>query len=364
MTDWIVIGAWLLVITGFGIGGIFGILGLYRKWKGWVIEVKKDYRNPDKRPQKFYAMVDKPDNSIRYYSSSMNPWQTRKVPLYDLSAWADSARHITVVRGVTGKPGDDMDVPIGLSLNSQAACNDYAKLMSDSITHILPFYDKCKEIDLRVGEIGAITVKRNGVNTKLAGTITRIDYRGAVFEYDTGKKDRKDEPIMKTIMLDHDNINEFKTMMDKEEKQRLSPLGYSNFFTTMFVMQKMGVRKVEDANVMTIPAKQSIANFINGNNEFVNEGLGLFEKHFFKFFALGFFLILALSVYFVINGNLQWNSGVTAQLIATHDAVCGGTAPSASSLQGTTTTTINPVTALQNRGNTNPVNVGGANNNG
>ena len=350
---------WIVLIAGLCIVGVFAVFGLWRKYKAWVYVIAKDYRNPDKGKTRYYAVIDKDDKSIKYFSNLFTPFMTRKVPLvYDPSSFSDDQKRVKLIRSPTGKPGDDMDVPIGLSLNSQAAALDYAKGVSDSVTYLLPFYDKCKQMDLRVGENVVIEVKRKSKNLeKINGMITEINHLGVGFTYQDGVKNEK--PIMKTVMLDYDNLPELKSTMKLEDKQKLKPLGYSNFFTDSWVMQRFGIRKVEDANIITIPGKTAIAQFVNGSNEFVKEGQSFVERHIGAILGMMCMVLFGLATIFVFYGANSFYAGITADIgalassLGVHVPAAAGSTASAGI--GTTTT----IPLISNNGSVSPVNIGG-----
>lgn len=330
--SYLILGLEGLIVIMVVICGSLGCLGLWRKMKAVPIEVMKDYRNPSRKPTSYYGMVDKRDGSIKFFARSIDFSFTRKIPIFDLNAWKDPKGKVKGVIGVSGRPGDDMFVPYGTALLSQAAANDYAKTVSDSVTNIMSLYEQCKKMDLRVGEQAQIEVKKGKQTEKLKGTISKINYLGVVFTY-------MNSPMAKTIVLSAEDVGELKPILSQEQKQVLKPLSYSDFFTEEWVMQKMGIRRVENASIMTVAQKQAIANSINNNNEFINDGRGFLEKHFAIVISLVALLFIGVMFMLGFYGANTFYSGVIGDVSALASNLgVHGTAVATSGATGSTTT--------------------------
>lgn len=346
--------AWGILIIALCILGFFGVWALWRKFKAYVFIIVRDYRNPDKGSFKYYAVPNKDDKSIKYYNNLFTPWMSRKVPLvYDPAAFADDTKRVRLIRSPTGKPGDDMDVPIGLSLNSQGAARDYARMVSDSVSYMIPFYEKCKKLDIRIGESAIIMAKRRGVTEKINGTITGASFLGIDFSYQNGL-DEKGKPIIKKVLITEDQVDELKLTMTSEDRKKLDPLGYSDFFNEEWVMQKFGIRKVEDANIITIPSKTAIAQFNTGNNEFIKDGQGFFQKNIGAVLGLMCLVLFGVAVLLAFYGGNTFYAGITAD-VAGYQATHSG--PATTILA--TTTIPQATTTIGANGSTSPVNIGG-----
>ena len=355
--DTTTLAIWILLIIGLCIIGIFVALAVWRKIRAFNLHVMKDYRNPGKAVQKFYVIKDIKTKSLDYYSNLLTPWATRHVPLYDIGAYADANKVVKVIRSPTGRAGDDMDVPIGVSLNSQAAAGDYAKMLSDAVTNMMQFFDICKKEDFRIGEIvewepaqppapvaSSVMSMVNGawqrnepavpVQNKFTAKIIAITYDGITIEYSNPAYDVNIAGSKKYLAhkVPSADYTELAHTMKSKDKLALEPLGYSDFFTERFVMEKFGIRKVEDASVITIPQKTAIASLSSRANEFIMDRAGFLEKHASLLVGLMILLFAGLTAIFVFYGANTFYAGITGDIASL--------VPAGAHLAGQPTTTI------------------------
>jgi hypothetical protein len=305
--------AWLILLGGLLTFGCLGMLGLWRKYKAYVYHVR-DFRSGSDKLKKYYVIADKNDKSLKYYNNLFTPWMTRKVPLvYEPGSFAIDGKHVRLIRSPTGKPGDDMDVPIGTALNSQASAMDFMRKLSDEISVALPIYNTFKTHDYRIGERGTVEFVVRGKNGKLGdvksldATITGVARDGITVSYElAGKKQAR--------TLREDEIQEFKSSMSRQQKLTLPEFDYSDFFTAEWLMQRFGITRVEDASIITIPSKQAIARFNSGGNEFVKEGAPWLERHSGVVIGVLILFVAGLTAYFVMQGGTAFYQGIAGDV--------------------------------------------------
>jgi hypothetical protein len=255
MSNLYVYAAIVLLIIGVLIVMTIGIIVFIRKRKAYVLSIEKDYRNPQSGRRTFYALYN---SKVKYYElyNHILAWKPeRGLANVDLKAFVDNFGRVRCIRSPTGKPGDDMIVPIGLALNGQAAAADAAQKLSDGATEIL--------------------------------TKAGLAYKKLQSVKDIAK-------------------------LTKEELDTLfSPATVDLFkksFTAEWVMKTMGVPRVEDASVITIPQKNAIASLNTRANEFIIEHASWFESHYQVFIGILSVVIVAVSMVLIFYGASNYFS--------------------------------------------------------
>lgn len=337
---------YVLLFAVFLSVAIAASFGLWRKHKAYIGHLRIDYRNPSSGGRSYYIVPDTKTKTLDYFTSLLSLKAVKYAPMvYDIASFSDDKKNVNLIRSPTGKKGDNLDVPEGRSLNSQAACANYASLMSNSVTNVMEFYDICKKADFRVGEMVSWIPKKKNSSETIA-KIMRISYDGIAIAYPNpeyqsniqGNKSVDGIPKLLNKVFDFENYKELKQTMSLIDKKNLDPIGYNNFFTGEWVMVTGGIRKVEDANVITIPTKQAIAQSISNTNEFVLDRSGFLEKHSGLIIGLLILTFTGLTAMFVFYGANSWQTGMTADITAYAAQLGLGHAGAIA-----TTTTIAPV---------------------
>lgn len=248
-TNLYVYAAIVLLIIGVLVVLTIGIIAYVRKRKAYVLSIEKDYRNPQSGRRTFYALYN---SKVKYYELYNNilSWKPeRGLANVDLKAFVDNFGRVRCIRSPTGKPGDDMIVPIGLALNGQAAALDVAQKLSDGVTGIL---------------------------TKAGLAYKKMQ-----------------------------NVKDISSLSDEELTQLFSPATIDLFkksFTADWVMKTVGVLSVEDASVITIPQKNAIASLNTRANEFILEHASWLESHYQVFIGIVSIIIVAVSMVLIFYG--------------------------------------------------------------
>ena len=300
---------WGMLVIGILIVLCIGGFALWRKQKAYRFVVEKDYRNPQAGRKKWYAVPDMGAKAIRLYNNLVTPWPAKNVPLFDINAFADSDKTVHLVRGVTGRPADDMLVPMGLTLLSQAAAFDYAKDVSNAVGSLMQLYDAVDENHLRIGDTCEYVVD----NKTISGKITKVDYTGAVFSY-IESFSADGSPNYERYLLGVKELASLTVTTPQENKDLLDVVGYSDFFSTEWVMKTFGIRRVEDANIVTIPQKTAVASLASKANEFVINRSGFLEKHSGLVIGCILIFIVGISVYIILNGANTFYAGITSDV--------------------------------------------------
>ena len=280
-SDLLLLGGIALLILGLLVVVIIGAIYFWRKKKAVILSIEKDYRNPQAGWTVFYAIYSKQLKYYELFTNALSFKPVRGLANVDLKAYTDNFGRVRAVRGVSGKPGDDMIVPVGLALNSQASANEYAQMMSDGISarfqHIGLVYQKIKGIDLD-------NIEKKELKTLIQTTGLNLD-------------------SLKTIQ-----------QMKQEDVSKLSDQDMDKFlkasFTPEWVMQKLGIRRVEDANIITVPQKNAIASLNTRANEFIVDHSGWWDKHGGMFIGIMCIMIVSIGIVMIMYENGQ----VLAQL--------------------------------------------------
>lgn len=253
----------------------------WRKKKSVVLTIERDYRNPGASKTVFYAIYNSNFKQYDLFKNIFSFKPVRGLANVDLKAYTDAFGRVKAVRGVTGKPGDDMIVPVGLALNSQAAANEYAQTMSDGITarfqHVSLVHARVKGVDL------------DKLEKKELAKLIQITGLGI--------------DALKKIQLMKDE--DVKKLSEKEISETLKTT-----FTPEWVMQTLGIRTVEDANIITIPQKNAIASIGSRANEFIHDHAGWWEKNAGIFIGIMCMIMLAVSIVILFYGASQYLSQI------------------------------------------------------
>ncbi len=227
MTNGALIDAAIIIIVIAVIAvSIIGLIAFWRFRKSYRLTIEKDYRNPQAARKTFYAMYSPKLKYYELFSNILAFKAERGLANVDLKAFANRKGEVTAIRSPTGKPGDDMIVPIGLPITGQAEAQERADRISNGVMKILQeagiAYEKLKELN------------------KL-GTLT-------------------DAEVQK--MFSQATIQRFKSA-----------------FTSKWLLQEVGLNQIQDAAIITIPQKNAIASLNTRANEFVIDHTGWWEQH-------------------------------------------------------------------------------------
>lgn len=208
---------------------IFTVIGLIAFWrfrKSYTLTIEKDYRNPQASRKKFYAIYNYKKKYYELFTNLLAFSAERAIANVDLKAYVDSYGKVRCVRSPTGKPGDDMIVPIGLPITGQADAAETADKFSNAIIGV---FQKAGIAHEKLSDL------------KKLGTLS-------------------DEEVRK--MFSENTIKEFKTA-----------------FTSDWVLKTVGLKPIQDASIITIPQKNAIASLNTRANEFVIDHSGWWEQH-------------------------------------------------------------------------------------
>ena len=282
--------ALVLIVIVCIVGIVVAAIYFWRKKSAILLSIEKDYRNPQAPKTIYYAIYNNGIKQYDLYTKLLSFKPKLGLANVDLKAFADVYGRVRAVRGVTGKPQDNLIVPLGLSLNSQAAANEYAQTISDGIS-------------ARFQRITIVHAKLKDLNL------------------DTMDAKARNELVKSTAL----SVESLKTIQQMQEKDvaLLSTEDMDKFlkasFTSEWVMQKMGVRKVEDANIITISQKNAIASIGSRANEFISDHSGWWDKNAGIFIGLMCIIITAVSMSILLYGAGQYLGGIpgiVAQTVA------------------------------------------------
>lgn len=224
----------LLVVIGIAVMVAIGVFAYRRKKKAYKLFINADWRNAQNPKRRYYCIVDRPGKALRLYRGLLSFKPTKNIPLLDVNAYANSDKEVFCYQSPTGSPHDDMICPMGPSISGQGAAMDYAGKVSEWVT------------------------------TNTNDIFREYQVKHPDFKYD--KKELSDK------------IN--------------------SIFNKVNVMQTLGVRNVENANIVTLPQKMAVASLSSRANEFITERSGWLEKH--SGLIVGLMIMMFVVVGFVI----------------------------------------------------------------
>lgn len=317
---------YLLLFAMLGVLACFIAIALQRKSKGFKIVILRDFRNPNRKHQHYWAMFDsRKDEFIKLYSNIFRPLRSKIIPPADMAGYSYD-RTIYAYQGVSGHPDDDNIVFIHLPLVGRTGANEYAINLSEAIEKSLDFYEVIR--GLRIGsakeednETYPLRIGDAVEYLNLSFTITHIDHKGVVLSnkvmVQVKNKDGTDgehEKITETVLRNPDDLSK---LLLVNEPEGATAINFGNFFSTDWVMQEMGVIPVEDVNTMLATVKSYIASY---NSKLHDKAMSKMS-----FWARNPYLIYNIIMIFVIviASSIVWYS-------VTQDAASvGNTATSA-----------------------------------
>jgi hypothetical protein len=242
-----------ILMCALGGMGIF-VLYLVDRWrKGYVLIVKKDFRNPERKIPALFLLPKKAEKVMNIYKHVWSFKPEKVIPFFDVNAYKDK-KIIKGFIGVSGKPEDDNIVPYGEPIMSGVAAGFVASKISDGIKNAL------KDI---------------------------------------------------TVPLNDDKIREI--------------------FTDQWVMKLIGVREVQDANIVLLSQKAQVSSLHSLTNEFRKNYLSTWAKYQLPIMFGIVVFILFIAAIPIISATLQYQQGLAATTQAFIQNV-RGTAPATAPL--------------------------------
>ena len=276
---------YVFLIAMVGILAIFIAIAANRKMKGFRIIVLRDFRNPNKKNVRYWAMFDsRKDQSIKLYSNIFRPMKNKIMPPADMSGYSFD-RQVYAFQGVSGHQDDDNIVFIHLPLAGRASANEYSILLSEAIQKTLDFYDAFRLLKIKDESGNLHQLKIGDIldynNQKY--TVTNIDYNGVVLSYDktVQKRDKNNQIFNDTVResIRFQNLSDLQSArLIQEPEDAISP-NYAQFFNTDWVMQNFGVIPVEDVNVMLTTQKDYISSFNSQLRARAESKMGIFARY-------------------------------------------------------------------------------------
>lgn len=277
---------YIILISMMAVLGIFIAIAANRKSKGFRIIILRDFRNPNKKKQRYWAMFDsRKDESIKLYSNIFRPMKSKIIPPADMSGYSYD-RTVYALQGVSGHPYDDSIVFIHLPLVSRAAANEYAVALSEAIQQTLDFYTEF----ISHGVIDANGVRQQVKLNDIVEldnkqyVVARVDFNGLVLEYDNIIKEKTKDGIQydkreRVALKPIKDMRIIDSMKLISEPQDAISLTYASFFNTDWVMQNMGIIPVEDVNVMLSTQKDYISSFNSQLHSRAQSKMGIFGRY-------------------------------------------------------------------------------------
>lgn len=225
---------YLLLLVLFIVFGVIGYFMYSRKKKAYVLFINVDWRNSQNPKRRYYCIVDRPGKALRLYKGLLSFKPVKNIPLLDVNAYANASKEVFCYQSPTGSPHDDMICPMGPSISGQGAAMDYANKVSSWITQ---------------------------------GT----------------------DEIFRDYQKEHPEFSYDKKMWADNIMARFNKIG---------VMTTLGVRNVENANIVTLPQKMAVASLSSRANEFITERGGWLDRH--SGLVVGLMIMMFVVVGFVI----------------------------------------------------------------
>lgn len=277
---------YVFLIAMLAVLGVFIAIAANRKHKGFKIMILRDFRNPNKRNTKYWAMFDsRKDKYIKLYSNIFRPMKNKVQPPADMSGYSFD-RTLYGFQGVSGHPDDDAIVFIHLPLVGRASANEYSINLSEAIQKTMDFAAQFSQIRFNDASGNPTTPIKIGDVISLDNnqyTIANINFNGIQLEYykDVQSRNRQGETVtvkekVTTMINDLPTIRRFVLMA--EPKDAITP-GYAQFFNTDWIMQNMGVIPVEDVNVMLSTQKDYISSFNSQLHARAESKMGIFARY-------------------------------------------------------------------------------------
>ena len=234
-----------LIILMMAIIGTIFIFVLNRKRKAKVLVVLKDWRNPSRKPQKYYAINSPGSIGFRLYTSLLAMKPTKVTPRFDMAAYTFDQR-IYAYQGVTGHPGDDTIVPIRFPDVSQITAKETAKDWNVAVANTLDFYEKAKKYTIG----SEVKVNEN------KGIIYDVGYEGITIDFNM--TDANNKPyIQRETLSDWSKINQIRILSRGKGKSAQM----SDLFNYKWLMNNFGIMSVQDVNVALGANKEAVAQF-------------------------------------------------------------------------------------------------------
>lgn len=228
------LGFIVLAFIGVAVIVSIGIFAYVRKRKAYVIYINADWRNSQQPKRRYYCIVDRPGKALRLYRGLLQFKPTKNIPLLDVNAYANASKEVFCYQSPTGSPHDDMICPMGPSISGQGAAMDYAGKVAEWVTQ--------------------------GTND-----------------------------IFREYQVEHPDFNYDKKAWNDKIIGKFTKLG---------VMTTLGVRNVENANIVTLPQKMAVASLSSRANEFITERGGWLDRH--SGVIVGLMIMMFVVVGFVI----------------------------------------------------------------
>lgn len=307
---------WITLFAVLGIMSVFVAIAGNRKWKGFKLVVLRDMRNQASGPVKYWAMYDsKKDEYIKLYSNIFRPIKSGLNPPFDLSGFSYQ-RTVYAIRSPTGHPEDDSIVPIHLPMVGQASAIQYSQEVSAAIIHTLDLKNIIDKKHLKFGDIVTYDDKTYSVDG--------IYFWGVKLGYDITEnmKGYDGKPTTKTVRKTI-SINDSKKI-DKIAITSTGPdnrvPGMTDFLGSDWVLEKLGVVPVEDANVLLRSAKDAIASFNSKVTERQQSVMSLFGKYpwLIPMAIMIFVVAIASTIFFYGVGQTVSSSTSAIQNVATN----------------------------------------------
>jgi hypothetical protein len=293
------------------------VFAWYRKRKGKILVIEKDFRNPYKGSRKYLLLYDKSINGLRLYSNVFKPKSDKLIPTFERDPFLWDSKVIYAYQGVSGNPDDDNIVPIHKPIVSQAGALQQAKEISNSLVNTMNFLAACK--DYRNSQRAIFTI---GADKQVEGIIKHIGYDGVQFEY-TYINPKTNEPLTKSIVFNElTQLKQLKPVMVKDEDEKEHPDLWNtpapsteDFLTTEWVINNYGIVPVEDVNVMLAKTKDAIASFNSAVNDRIMSHASWITRN-----ATTVMIIVLVFVLAITNSILiyQWSQSMAIAVAAAH----------------------------------------------
>ena len=342
----LIVGA-VLFLMGFG-AVVYLVL---RRWqKSRVLIIEKDFRNPNRKERKFYAIYNDKEKYISLYSNLFQPFVSNIIPPFQLESYVHNGR-VFAYQGVTGQPEDDNIVPVHYPLVSGASALETSKEISAATINNIHkiMYAKRYAIDDDVEYVpieqpernvfDAITNKMTKVKDKfdpIPGRVTNMTFNGLAVTFDipqdsklyVGKatpvfSDDKKNPMMLGLILPYEaGLDKILLRPNKKDYQEYSLTDYVNiFFSTEWVMQNLGVIPVDDVNVVLKNNKEAVSSFNSKVADWKNNKQSWLAKN---QVLIGFMMLgvgLGMMLLLGYSGLSQYMSALGNSAVASNHAV-------------------------------------------